>query len=105
MGNMGKVASCYAKMASIELTGKDYTKVQDYVAKAVAAAGDDTKAGGEALGVLVEMALAQDDYWKAISKVRELVAYYHNAGDSKMEATALLQYGGILLDKGDSAKA
>merc|ERR1719226_243739 len=43
MGAKGKVAECYAAMAKIELAGKDYAKVTDYVAKAVeasAAAGE-----------------------------------------------------------------
>merc|ERR1740138_1261463 len=68
MGNKVKVASCYTKMASIELEGKDYAKVEDYVTKAMAAAGEagDTKAGGAALSVLIDAALAQDDYWKAL---------------------------------------
>merc|ERR1712190_35208 len=51
------------------------------------------------------MALAKDEYPKAVAAGKELIAYYRNAGDSKMEATALLQLGKIMLDKGDHVKA
>jgi tetratricopeptide (TPR) repeat protein len=107
MGAKGKVAACYAAMAKIELAGKDYAKVSDYVAKAVAASAEagDPAAGGAAKAVLVDMAIAQDDYWKAITAAKDLCAYYRSAGDSKMEATTLLQLGNIMLDKGDHVKA
>merc|ERR1719222_1590820 len=107
MGAKGKVAECYAAMAKIELKGKDYAKVSDYVAKAVeaSAASGEPAAGGAAKAVLVDMALAQDDYWKAVSAAKDLCSYYRNAGDSKMEATTLLQLGNIMLEKGDHVKA
>merc|ERR1712039_598973 len=51
------------------------------------------------------MALAQDEYPKAITAAKDLCAYYRAAGDSKMEATTLLHLGNIMLDKGDHVKA
>merc|ERR1719499_1282623 len=106
-GAKAKVAECYATMAKIELTGKAYAKVSDYVAKAVEASAEAgaPAAGGAAKAVLVQMALDQDDYPKAVAVGKDLIAYYRNAGDSKMEATALLQLGNIMLDKGDHVKA
>merc|ERR1712187_278393 len=65
----------------------------------------DAKPGGEAMAVLVDMALAKDDYWAAVKASKDLCSYYRSAGDSKMEATALLQLGKIMLDKGDHVKA
>merc|ERR1712050_459204 len=50
-------------------------------------------------------ALEKDEYPKAVAAGKDLIAYYRNAGNSKMEATALLDLGGIMLDKGDHVKA
>merc|ERR1712151_703976 len=107
MGSKGKVAECYAAMAKIELVGKDYEKASGYVAKAVEASAEagEPASGGAAKKVLVDMALAKDDYPKAVAAGKDLISYYRNAGDSKMEATALLDLGGIMLDKGDHVKA
>merc|ERR1712039_189578 len=51
------------------------------------------------------MALAKDEYPKAVAAGKDLIAYYRGAGDSKMEATALLSLGDIMLGAGDHVKA
>merc|ERR1711862_494005 len=107
MGAKGKVAECYAAMAKIELKGKDYAKASGYVAKAVDASAEagDPAAGGAAKKVLVDMALDKGEYPKAVAAGKDLIAYYRAAGDSKMEATALLQLGYIMVGAGDHVKA
>merc|ERR1712187_152140 len=106
-GAKSQQAACYAKVAMIECTGKDYAKVTEFVQKAVSLSAEigDPKPGGEAMAVLVDMALAKDDYWAAVKASKDLCAYYRTAGDSKMEASTLLKLGMIMLDKGDHTKA
>merc|ERR1712187_461860 len=64
----------------------------------------DPSAGGAAKKVLVDMALAKDEYPMAVAAGKDLISYYRSKGDSKMEATTLLQLGQIMLDKGDHVK-
>merc|ERR1712187_390189 len=91
VGEKSKAGMCYLGMAKVELKAQDYAKMEDYIAKAKALAVGDAKVSGMAADMMVEVALSKDDIPGAFVAAKKVIGAYHEGGETKLEAKALLR--------------
>merc|ERR1712217_509473 len=64
-----------------------------------------SSAGAAAISVLVDMALAKDDYFEAIAMTKKLIGFCNSVGDHYSEGNALCQLATIMIGAGSHEKA
>merc|ERR1712187_394155 len=104
IGDTSSVAMVYSTCSETYVLKGDTFSAARSLEKA---AGIYEKLGEKTLQAMTyaDMGLAKDEYVEAIRKMKSMIGYFHEAGDTKGEAEAVFKLATTMLKAGDSSKA
>mmetsp|Transcript_63718 Transcript_63718/g.164028 ORF Transcript_63718/g.164028 Transcript_63718/m.164028 type:complete len:187 (-) Transcript_63718:77-637(-) len=107
MNDKGKKAAALHKAGSVDLTGGETEKAVDAFTKAKDLYREvgDHRGAAEVMGSIRDMHLNASRFTDGVQVQKDIVTLFHNAGDAKGEAKALIKIAEMLLSKSEVAKA